>query len=577
MSESHVRSNERTAARAVATLAATHARPTTITTRLLLAAIASPFAAGPGSALVTPAALAAQERPSGVAPAPDRGADEGEGPYTRLIVRGVTLVDGTGAPPRGPVDIVIEGNRIARIMSTADPSNRSGRAETEGEGTRVIDAQGQYVVPGFVDLHGHIGGSWQGTPAEYVFKLWMAHGVTTIRDPGSGNGLEFTADHRARSARNEIVAPRIFMYAGVGSGWDERLDTPERAREWVRWIKAQGADGIKLRDTYDPAIAGAIFHEAKAQGLGTAAHLTQVGVARMNALDAARNGLGTLEHWYGLPEALFDDRTVQHFPLDYNYSDEYDRFAHAGRLWQQIAAKGSERREAVMAELLALGLTLNPTFTIYEANRDVMRARNADWHEKYTLPSLWEFYQPSRDSHGSYWFRWSTADEIAWKENFRIWMDFVNEYKNRGGRVCTGSDSGFIYKLYGFDYIRELELLQEAGFHPLEVIRSATLWGAEEIYESKGAPPPFGAVQPGMLADLVVVDENPVEDLKVLYGTGTVRLDESGEVRTVGGVKYTIKDGIVYDAKKLLADVERMVEQAKQEATTAAGGSAGAR
>ena len=82
----------------------------------------------------------------------------------------------------------------------------------------------------------------------------------------------------------------------------------------------------------------------------------------------------------------------------------------------------------------------------------------------------------------------STGDEIAWKENFRLWMTFVNEYKNRGGRVTAGSDSGYLFKVYGFGYIRELELLQEAGFHPLEVIRAATKHGAEELMAPKEQP-----------------------------------------------------------------------------------------
>ncbi|MGH9318954.1 MAG: amidohydrolase family protein, partial [Vicinamibacteria bacterium] len=130
----------------------------------------------------------------------------------------------------------------------------------------------------------------------------------------------------------------------------------------------------------------------------------------------------------------------------------------------------------------------------------------------------------------------------------------------------TGSDSGFIYKLYGFGYIEEFELLQEAGFHPLEVVRSATLNGAETLHEPKGIPIEFGIIRPGLLADLVVIDENPLENFKVLYGTGTVRLnDATGKVERVGGIKYTIKDGIVYDARKLLADVAKMVEEQKQE------------
>jgi predicted amidohydrolase YtcJ len=213
-----------------------------------------------------------------------------------------------------------------------------------------------------------------------------------------------------------------------------------------------------------------------------------------------------------------------------------------------------------MDELIALDFTLVPTMTIYEASRDLMRARRAEWHEEYTLPLLWRFYQPSRQAHGSYWYYWTTEDEVAWKNNYTLWMTFLNEYKNRGGRVCVGSDSGFIFNLYGFGTIRELELLREAGFHPLEVIRAATLKGAEALGQEEN----LGTIETGKLADLVVVEENPLQNLKVLYGTGAIRLNDDGRVVRAGGVKYTIKDGIVYDAKALLADVRRMVKEAKE-------------
>ncbi len=498
--------------------------------------------------------------------APDRGPNEGEGPFERLIIRGVTVIDGTGAPGQGPKDIVIEGNRIVQIRNLGAPNLPIDPDRRPQDATREIDATGMYLLPGLVDTHAHTGGRQQGTPAEYVYKLWMGNGVTTIRDPGSGNGVDWTLKSRARSAANEIVAPRVFVYVRPGSGWDGGpINTAQAAREWVRWAADKGVDGLKL-GSYDPEIMAALIDEATKNGLGTQAHLGQMGVARMDALDAAYLGLGSLEHWYGLPEALFFDRTVQDFPYDYNYNDEYHRFGQAGRLWKQAAPRGSDKWNEVLEEFLKLDFVFSPTMTIYEANRDVQRARDANWHDTYTLPSLWQFYQPSRESHGSYWFNWTTQDEIEWKKNYKVWMSFLNDYKNRGGRVVTGSDSGFIYKLYGFDYIRELELLQEAGFHPLEVIRSATLYGAETLHEPKGEPIQFGVIRPGMLADLVIVEENPIEDLKVLYGNGTVRLnDETGEVERVGGVKYTIKDGIVYDAKQLLADVARMVEEAKQQ------------
>jgi imidazolonepropionase-like amidohydrolase len=129
----------------------------------------------------------------------------------------------------------------------------------------------------------------------------------------------------------------------------------------------------------------------------------------------------------------------------------------------------------------------------------------------------------------------------------------------------VGTDSGFIYSTFGFEYIRELELLREAGFHPLEIFRSATLHGAQELHEPMGLPIDFGIIRPGLKADLVIVGENPLQNLKVLFGTKAIRLnDDTGEVERVGGILYTVKDGIVYDAQQLLADVREMVREAKE-------------
>jgi imidazolonepropionase-like amidohydrolase len=506
-----------------------------------------------------PGPLTAEPPDTSIPKAPPRA--EGEGPFNRLILRGVTVIDGTGAPPMGPADIVIEKNRIVDIATVGNPGvpiDPEGRPKA-GPGDREMDLQGMFVLPGLIDMHGHIGGKEQGTPAEYVFKLWMGHGITTVRDPGSINGVDWVLDEKARSAKNEITAPRIQSYVVFGQGRDKPIVTPEEARQWVDQIAAKGADGVKFFGS-PPEIFHAALDEIKKRGLRSACHHSQIYVARVNALTSARWGLTTMEHWYGLPEALFTDRTVQDYPRDYNYLDESDRFGEAGRLWKQAAAPGSEKWNQVIDEMIRLDFTIDPTLTIYEASRDLMRARRAEWHEEYTLPSLWAFYSPSRQTHGSYWYNWTTEDEVAWKENYRIWMTFLNDFKNRGGRVTTGSDSGYIYKLYGFDYIRELELLREAGFHPLEVIRSATLNGAQAL----GMDKEIGSVEPGKLADLVVVEENPIQDLKVLYGTGAIRVTPDNKVVRVGGVKYTIKDGIVFDAKKLLADVRQMVKTAKE-------------
>jgi imidazolonepropionase-like amidohydrolase len=502
--------------------------------------------------------------------APDRG-DQGDGPFERLIIRGVYVIDGTGAPPMGPADIVIEGNRIARVAGVGAPKVPIDESRRPKNATKEIQAEGMWVMPGFVDVHVHCGG-WPKTPeVEYVYKLWMAHGVTTVRGVSCGP-MDWDLRERERSAKNEIVAPRIFAYhvPGGGDGWEGGpILTPEKGREWVRWAATEKKiDGVKIFN-FPPEVLEAILDESKKQGLGSVAHLAQSMVAGANAIDAARMGLGTVTHFYGLFESMYDGHDVQPWPVDMIYNDEQHRFGQVARQWNLTYEPGSDEWNALIDEFVELGTTMDPTMTIYSAGRDVMRAREAEWHEKYTLPSLWAYYQPSRKNHGSYWYYWTTWDEVAWRNYYHRWMQFLNDYKNRGGRVTTGSDSGFIYQTYGFGYILELEMLQEAGFHPLEVIRSATMSGAKTLHEPKGKPIDFGVVRQGMLADLVIVEENPIENLKVLYGTGAVKLnDETGNVERVGGIKYTIKDGIVYDAKELLADVAKMVEEQKVKKAT---------
>jgi hypothetical protein len=330
------------------------------------------------------------------------------------------------------------------------------------------------------------------------------------------------------------------------------------ARAWVNENKLKGADGIKFFGA-PPQIMDAALRENKRIGLRSACHHAQMDVARWNVLKSAEAGLTSMEHWYGLPESMMERQTIQDFRLDYNYQNEQHRFSEAGKLWKQAAAPFTPKWNELIDKLIKLDFTLDPTFNIYEANRDLQRARRAEWHELYTLPSLWEFYQPSKVSHGSYWHSWGTEEEVTWKENYKLWMTFINEYKNRGGRVTVGTDSGFIFQLYGFAFIREMELLREAGFHPLEVIRSATLYGAQAL----GVEKDLGSIEVGKLADFVITDVNPLQNLQALNGMGAIKLTDENKVIRVGGIRYTVKDGIIYDAKKLLQDVKKIVDEEK--------------
>ena len=484
---------------------------------------------------------------------PDRGA----GPYSKLVIRGVYYVAGTGAPARGPVDIVIEGDRIAAISGT-----NLVEAARPATGDKEIDATGMYVLPGFVNTHAHTG-PYQVVDfsVDYIYKLWLAHGLTTVRALGSTRGgLNWTVQQSKKLEAEEIDGPDIHPYAFFGPELPTaNLLTADDARAWVRAVAKAGARGVKFHHG-SPTLLKAAMGEAKALGLKTTMHHAQIASPRANVLDTTGWGLDSMEHWwYGLAEALFESQRIQNYPSYHNYEDEEHRFQGAARILSQAAPPGSDRWNEVMDTLVERDFTISPTFAVKEATRDVMAAARREWHDTYTMPWQWQFYTISRKSHGSFFFDWTSEDEAAAAEDYRLGMAFVNEFKNRGGRVTAGSDAGYIWCLYGFCYVRELELLQEAGFNPLEVVRTATLHAAEAL----GIDEETGSIEIGKKADLVIVAENPLDNFKVLYGSGALRLDGNNKLQRVGGVEYTVKDGIVYNAKELLGDIRKMVAENK--------------
>ena len=196
-----------------------------------------------------PAALivaAAATLSAQMSPTPTRQAGEGDGPYDRLVIRGVTVIDGTGAPPRGPMDIVIEQNRIAEIRSVGFPGVPINERARPAKGTREIDGTGMYVMPGFVDMHVHTGGG-QAPEAEYTYKLWLVHGVTTVRGVPCGS-MDWDLQERDRGEERDRGAAHLRLpAAGQRRGLGPRAaETPETAREWVRWAAKKGIDGLKL-------------------------------------------------------------------------------------------------------------------------------------------------------------------------------------------------------------------------------------------------------------------------------------------------------------------------------------------
>ncbi len=463
----------------------------------------------------------------------------------RIVIRGAMVVDGSGKPAAGPFDIVVEGDTIAQIVAF-DTTSRA-RANRPAKGDLEIQAEGKYVLPGLIDLHGHAQDERAGVPQpiEYCMKMWLACGITTVREAWASKK---TLTWRDQTASNQLAGPRLYPYGGY---YEAPIPTTaEQARQRVRDLKAAGYDGIKLY-TIDRDLMAAMMDEAHKLGMRVMHH---VGVEETNAWDDIKFGATSIEHWYGIPDAAIESGR-QNFPSTYNYNNEVDRFRYAGRLWREA---DWDRLLKVLDGMVAAGVAWDPTLDIYDASRDLQRAQTNPAFADFLHPVLEEYFRPNPLNHGSYFIGWTSTDEAFWKENYRIWMKAVYEFEKRGGLIGTGDDAGFIYQMYGFGLIRELELHQEAGFLPLKVIQHATSNGARIL----GKEDIIGRVRVGYKADLIVVNGNPLENLKVLYPTGTDMVRD-GKVVRGGGIEWTIKDGIPFHVPTVSAEIKSMVAAAR--------------
>ncbi len=454
------------------------------------------------------------------------------------LITNAMVVVGVGTPAEGPKDIHIKQGKIQQIQSSREDS------ELRKAGLKTIDAKSGYVLPGFINMHVHTmykrAGIEMAQP--YQHYLWLANGITTIRDLGSD--LDETLKQREQSAKHEIIAPRMFVYPGI---WGNHLE--KDLEKTIKNYQKKGVDGLKF-GMMDKQTFTSASKIAKKYGLKVANH---VGVEDMNAWDNINAGTTTIEHWYGVPDAALHG--VQNFPPDMNYSNELHRFRYAGRLWREADL---DKLDSVLQGMVDADVAWNPTLVIYEASRDLQRATSSPWFNDYLHPGLEKFFQPSADSHGSFFWGWTTTDEVFWKNNYQIWFKALRDFADKGGIITTGEDAGYIYQVFGFGLLRELQLQQEAGFHPLEVIKHATVNGAKVL----GQGDQLGQVRIGYKADLIIVNGNPLADLSVLWPRNipTMTGDE-----TTGGIVWTLKDGIPYHVPTMLKAVREMVRKARKE------------
>ncbi|HEV8346167.1 MAG TPA: amidohydrolase family protein [Vicinamibacterales bacterium] len=487
----------------------------------------------------------------------------------RLLITNAMVIPGPAVPASGPIDILLEEGLINRMGASAGA--RWPAADM------VIDAAGKYVMPGIVNTHMHWHEERVGPlPIQYERNLYLAAGVTTAREVGGD--FEKTKQWRADSAAHRIIAPRIVHYPMLRDllkPGETFNGTPAEFRALVRQAKDRGADGIKLIGPMDRDQVAATLDEAKKAGLRTTVH---VAVGEATARDFVDLGVNCIEHFYGVADAALEG--IQDFPPEMNYANEIHRFGRAGELYTQHNLDPAKLSK-LLDDMIAKGVAWSPTMSTYEATRDLIRAQNLPWYRELLHPSLEEYYKPSMARHGTFWTGWTATQEVRWRKNYQVWMATLRDFGLKGGVITTGDDAGYLYgSLYGFGISRELELHEEAGFHPLEVLKHATSNGAKVL----GMEDRLGRVRVGFMADLLVVNGNPLENLRVMnpYGVdlmaynGQIINNYSGIVKPAdpnvksvhgGGIEWTIKDGIPYHVPTLIKEVKDLVAKGRAERT----------
>jgi len=408
---------------------------------------------------------------------------------TVLVLRGGTLVDVTTGEESSDSTIVMRGERIEQIGS----GNRA-----IPQGAQIIDATGKWIIPGLIDSHAHA-----ENPEETPFSLYLANGVTTIRNPGGNiTVLRLT---RERLIRGELSGPRLFFSGPLLDGnppvWPDMsllVDTPQRARSAVNFLADQGADFVKVYNNVREPELRAIIETAKDRGLPVAGHIPR----SMTMTHAVELGMTRLEHI----------RVTGREMLSPDEADEIDPLPLGRReplLWQRFDLQ-SEKMQALVRRLAQSRIFLDPTLVIAEDTEvPSLDADKNDPNNQYLSPKVVERYVNLKSPI----YELPAELQAAGLEAFHKQEKFVGMCNRAGVKIIAGTDGPGIGSLLpGFGLHRELELLVESGLSPLQALRAASLTGAEAL----GKDDRLGTVEPGKFADMVVLDADPLQEIQNL-------------------------------------------------------------
>ncbi|MDQ7806061.1 amidohydrolase family protein [Amycolatopsis sp. A133] len=422
-----------------------------------------------------------------------------------VVVTGATVVDGTDGPARPGSAVVLVGDRIAWVGPAAEVP-RCGSA-------RVVDGRGRYLVPGLWDMHAH------GIDYEDLWPpLFLANGVTGIREM---QGYEENRVTRDKIACGELLGPRVVLASAIIDGPVSLLGPPVtkvadagEARTAVRTAVAQRSDFVKVYFYLPKDAFAAIADECRRHGLPFAGHWPY----RLRQLDAARAGQRSFEHNFGLPVATSSRRDEFLARLDATpFDPKVPRdFFNLARELDRQAAQAYDPATAArhFAGLNACGSWLTPTFAV---NRVISRPADAFAHDprlKYVSPdirALWADRLPL--------FSPATPEQIAQQEAyFQAQLQLVGEAHRAGVGILGGTDCQNPYVFPGFSLHDELDFLVAAGLGPRRALQTVTRDAAAFLGRADTA----GTITPGKVADLVLLDADPLADIRAVRRIDTV-------------------------------------------------------
>jgi imidazolonepropionase-like amidohydrolase len=430
-------------------------------------------------------------------------------PQSEILISGGTLIDVRTGKEIKNSQILIQDDRIKNV---------SGAGEIRvTKNTQQIDATGKWIVPGLMDMHSHV-----TSLSDVPFEMYLAKGVTTIRDPGS----DVTQSRLLRTDLDsgKKLGPRYY-FAGqildgippVWPGGTILVDTPERARSAVNFLIDQGVDFVKVYNNVKEPELIEIIKTAHNRGVRVAGHVPRT----LTMTHVVELGMDCLEHI----------RITGRELLSPEEADRLDFLPYAKReilLWQSFDLN-SEKMRALIAFLaqkkvfmdvtliIAHQLTFDPENEISDPDNQFLRE---DVFERWKKEPIAELYKVPPEL------------KLQSVTSFKKMQQFVGMCYRAGVQIITGTDGpGLGDELPGFALHHEFQMLSESGMKPLDVLRAATLVSAEALGKEKD----LGTIEAGKYADLLILKKNPAEDVKNLDSIETV-----------------IKGGLVLDPKELI-------------------------